>query len=186
MLLDSNNMPPEPRQKVHKPQATHKPYNRAPKLPTNGQQLKTSAIAPQKHSRHNLTLNDWLVVVAYYDTHQPISQEEVIKHFATKEDGALIFAQSSLSRHLSESGCKEDKMRLDSNPTALSAKRTRVVTRPDVEMALVKWVRHMEERGEHVSGPMLIAKCKKFEGALDVPVEERLTSTGWVTNFCRT
>ena len=127
--LDFNDMPPEPGQKVCKPRATHKPYNRAPKLPSNGQQpLKTSAITPQKHSRHNLTLNDWLTVVAYYDAHQPISQEEVIKHFASKKDGARIFAQSSLSRHLSDSGRKEDKARLDSNPTALSAKCVCVVT----------------------------------------------------------
>jgi hypothetical protein len=36
--------------------------------------------------------------------------------------------------------------------------RLRVVTRPDVERALILWVRHMEERGETVNGPMLKAK----------------------------
>ena len=43
----------------------------------------------------------------------------------------------------------------------------------------------MEEKGEHVSGPMLIVKREKFEDALDVPENERLTSGGWVTNFCQ-
>jgi hypothetical protein len=61
-----------------------------------------------------------------------------------------------------------------------------VVTRPDVEEALFKWVKHMEEKGEHVSGPMLVTKCKKFEVALGVPENERPTSGGWISNFCRT
>ena len=183
-------MPPEPIKKVRKPRDGHKPYNRAqkPKGPSKATQPppKTSAVTLQKHSRQNLTLNDWLTVVAYHDSHQPISQEKVIKYFANKADGALIFSQPSLSRHLSKSGREEDKSRLDSNPTALSAKRIRIVTRPDIEEALIKWVRHMEEKGEHVSGPMLMAKCEKFEIALEVPENERLTSSGWVPNFCRT
>jgi hypothetical protein len=186
-------MPPQPTQKVRKPRTGHKPYSRALKssVPSSegpGQvPPKTSAVRLERHShRHNLTLSDWLTVVAYYDSHQPISQEDVVKHFANKKDNALIFAQGSLSRHLSNKGREEDKQRLESNPTALSSKRIRVVTRPDVEEALFKWVKHMEEKGEHVSGPMLVAKREKFEAALGVPENERLTSGGWISNFCRT
>ncbi|KIK74780.1 hypothetical protein PAXRUDRAFT_174649, partial [Paxillus rubicundulus Ve08.2h10] len=54
---------------------------------------KMSAIKPQKHSCHNLTLSDWLAIVAYHGKHQPIPQEAVDKHFANKEDGTLIFNQ---------------------------------------------------------------------------------------------
>jgi len=30
----------------------------------------------------------------------------------------------------------------------------------------------MEEKGKHVSGPMLLAKRKKFEDALQVPLDK--------------
>ncbi|KIK79182.1 hypothetical protein PAXRUDRAFT_16465 [Paxillus rubicundulus Ve08.2h10] len=113
-------MPSEPVQKVHKPQAGHKPYNRAPKPPISSQPPpKTSAIISQKHTRQNLTLGDWLAIVAYHDNHQPITKEDVIKHFTGKKDGALVFAQSSLSRHLSTKGHEEDRQQLNYNPTAL-------------------------------------------------------------------
>ncbi|KAF9233923.1 hypothetical protein BU15DRAFT_79615 [Melanogaster broomeanus] len=79
---------------------------------------KTSAIISQKDARQNLTLSDWLAVVAYHDNHRPITQEDVIKHFTGKKDGALVVAQSNLSRHLSAKGCEEDRQWLNSNPTA--------------------------------------------------------------------
>jgi hypothetical protein len=76
--------------------------------------------------------------------------------------------------------------RSQSNPLALSAKRVRIITRPDVERALVLWVNHMVENGETVSGPMLREKRKRFEGLLKVPDDERLTGDGWIPSFCKT
>jgi len=35
-----------------------------------------------------------------------------------------------------------------------------------VEKALYLWFKHMEEKGETVSGPMLVAKHTRFEDAL--------------------
>ena len=49
-----------------------------------------------------------------------------------------------------------------------------MVTCPDVERALILWVHHMEEKGETVSGPMLLEKRKTFEEMLQVPEDERL------------
>jgi hypothetical protein len=43
----------------------------------------------------------------------------------------------------------------------------------------------MEEKQEHVTGPMLVAKHEKFEKHLNVPEEERLCSDEWVWNFCK-
>ena len=61
------------------------------------------------------------------------------------------------------------------------------MTRPDVERALFKWVKHMEdELGESVTGPMLVAKREKYKKMLDVPLEERMQSDGWVPKFCAT
>ncbi|KAF9219086.1 hypothetical protein BS17DRAFT_811334 [Gyrodon lividus] len=72
------------------------------------------------------------------------------------------------------------------NPNALSSKRPRVVTRPDVERALVLWVRDMEQKGETISGPMLREKQKRFEDKFQVPETERLLGESWVQSFCNT
>jgi hypothetical protein len=175
-------MPVEERKR--KPHSKTKLYSH--KTQKTGPQPWSSAVKPKKYNRSNLTLHDWLAVVAYYNAHQPISQPEVVKYFATRPEGILIFDQSSLSRHISTKGWRDDQAWLNSNPTALSAKRVRVVTRPDVERALVLWVKHMEDKQEHVSGPMLVTKRRKFEELLGVPEEERMHSDGWVANFCKT
>jgi hypothetical protein len=61
---------------------------------------------------------------------------------------------------------------MHSNPSALSSKRPRIVTRPDVERALVIWLRSMEEKRETVNGKMLVEKRKCFEKELNVPENE--------------
>ena len=52
------------------------------------------------------------------------------------------------------------------------------MTQPDVEKALVLWVRHMEEKGETINGHMLVAKRARFEDTFNVPQEERLSGDG--------
>ncbi|KAG2085678.1 hypothetical protein BD769DRAFT_1534860 [Suillus cothurnatus] len=84
-------------------------------------------------TRKNLTLNDWLVVFAYTDTHPHQSQVEIVLHLEKELTGALAFKLEA---------------RINSNPNALSSKRPRVVTRLDVEQALFTWVKHMEIKGD--------------------------------------
>lgn len=118
------------------------------------------------------------------DDQPTMNQAEVVQHFRSLKKGTLTFTQSTLSRKVKKRA--ELEARVGSNPNALSSKRARVVTRPDVKRALVKWVRHMEEvKGETVSGPMLHEKRARFEEKLGVPAEERLKGIGWVPNFCR-
>jgi hypothetical protein len=123
-------------------------------------------------------------VIKFIDEHPLLSQERVVKHFRTKKDGALVFTQSALSRKLRNRTELEECSQ--SNPLALSAKRVCIVTRPDVERALVLWVNHMVENGETVSGPMLREKRKQFEDLLKVPDDERLIGDGWIPSFCKT
>jgi hypothetical protein len=104
----------------------------------------TSAKPHKVTTRKNLTLNDWLVVFAYIDTHPHQSQAETVLHFEKELTGALAFSQSALSRTLKRR--PELEARINSNPNALSSKCPRVVTRPDVERALFTWVKHMEIR----------------------------------------
>ena len=152
-----------------KPCQGHKHYDQTPRPPKNKNPPKTSAITKLKNAWSNLTLSDWLEVIHYYDENQPLSQSEVVKYFASCSEGALLFSQSALSCHLARKGQEEDQQRLLSNPSALSGKRAWVVTWPDVEKALVLWVKHMEEKLEHVTSAMLVAKWGKLEDLMDVP-----------------
>jgi len=173
---------PAAQEKKRKPWGGHRPY--APHAPKNSDTPWTSAICKPSTVWEHLTLHDWLGVVQYFDTHQPILQEEVVKYFAGRSDGALIFSQSALSWHLSKKGCEEDQSWLAANPTALSGKKAQIVMHPDVKRALVLWVKHMEEKLEHVTGAMLVVKWVKFEDQLGVPDAEQLKSNGWVQGFC--
>ncbi|KAG2743486.1 hypothetical protein P692DRAFT_201723452 [Suillus brevipes Sb2] len=128
---------------------------------------RTSAHSPKCTSRQNLTLSDCITVYSFVDSH-PTS-------------GALNFTQSTLSRKLREHPKMEAQ--INDNPNALSLKRPRIVTRPDVECALILWVRHMESRRETVTGPMLREKRKRFEDEFDVPENERLSGE-WLQSFC--
>ena len=102
--------------------------------------------------------------------------------FATRPQGALSFSQATLSRKLQQR--PEMEAHVESNPNALSSKRPRVVTRPDVDRALWLWVQQMNRKGDVVNGPMLMAKREVFEKAVDVPEDERLPGPGWIQSFC--
>jgi hypothetical protein len=156
-----------------------KPRKAAPK---DAPATSTVPLLPAK--RKNLTLHDWLTVFNYMDKHKDMSQNEVVEHFRTRREGALLFTQATLSRRLANR--EEMEKRSLETPSALSSKRPRAVTRPDIERYLVEWVKHMEKKGESVSGPMLRAKRQRYEDLCDVPESERLTGRGWVASFCRT
>ncbi|KIK10809.1 hypothetical protein PISMIDRAFT_20078 [Pisolithus microcarpus 441] len=53
----------------------------------------------------------------------------------------------------------------------------------DVEHALYLWIKHMEGKHESVNRAMLVAKQRKFEDDLGVPMEEQLEGDGWIPNF---
>jgi hypothetical protein len=134
--------------------------------------------------RDNLTLQDWLTVYSFIDDHPDLSQSAVVAHFKSRAEGALVFTQSTLSRKMKMRS--ELEARVDSNPNALSSKRPRVVTCPEVERALVLWIRSIEEKGESVNGPMLVEKRKRFEKSFNIPPEQYLQGDGWVPSFCKT
>jgi hypothetical protein len=118
------------------------------------------------------------------DSHPDMAQGQIVQHFADRIDGALTFTQPTLS-------CKIEKRleleeRAKATPNALSSKRPRIVTHPDVERATLLWFRHMEEQQETVTGPMLREKQKRFEDEFGVPENEQLTGDGWVPSFCKT
>ncbi|KIK82074.1 hypothetical protein PAXRUDRAFT_154597 [Paxillus rubicundulus Ve08.2h10] len=107
--------------------AKWKPHDK----PTNRPQVKrqkctedapaTTAKPMQQTSRQNLTLADWFFIYAYIDAHPDTSQADIVEHFRTRQEGALIFTQSMLSRKLQEHSKME--ARANDNPIALSSKR---------------------------------------------------------------
>jgi hypothetical protein len=123
-------------------------------------------------------------VFAYIDAHPDLPQERVVRHFKTQPQGALEFTQATLSRKIKNRENLE--RRIQSYPNALSSKRPRIVTRPDVEEALVEWITGMERKGETCSRTVLREKRRKLEEEFGVPEAECLTGDGWVAPFCRT
>ena len=170
--------------RCRKPHPKLAPYAHKTRQKPSKHAPATSAKQQNSRSRENLTLHDWLTVFAYIDKHPTAPQSDVVQHFATQHTGALVFTQSTLSRKLKDRTNLEQ--RVHDNPSALSSKRPRIVTRPDVEKALVCWLHTMEDKKEHVTGPMLREKRRRFEDLLGVPEEERLTGDGWVASFTRT
>jgi hypothetical protein len=60
----------------------------------------TSAKPIQSKMHKNLTLHDWITVFHFIDEHPTIGQADIVQHFRTRKEGALIFTQSTLSRKL--------------------------------------------------------------------------------------
>ena len=131
-------MPAELQTRKARPKPT--PYHRKPREKARADAPATSAKSIEtKKCRENLTLHDWLTVFTFIDSHPDTPQERVVEHFKTRREGALEFTQSTLSRKLKNR--TELEQRVNSHPNALSGKRPRAVTSPEVEKALVFWVR---------------------------------------------
>ena len=168
----------EPTRKVRPPL---KPYASKPGPTAPRKAPATSAISAKSQQRKNLTVHDWLTVFAFIDTHVGITQAAVCNHFHSLADGALEFNQATLSRKLKKR--EEVEKYATSFPNAVSTKRERIVTRPDVDRALYLWVKSMEAKGEVVTGSMLSTKRGFFEEELRVPEEARLRGEGWLASF---
>ncbi|KAI5982211.1 hypothetical protein EDD15DRAFT_2139688, partial [Pisolithus albus] len=166
--------PLEPKRKPRTHHAPYKPHQ--PKGIQDKNLPRTSAHTTQPVKRVNLTIQDWLTVFSYIDEHPGISQDAIVQHFKTIPNGALIFDQSTLSRKL------RDRHKLEARthkyPNALSSKRVRVVTCPAVDRSLFLWIKHMEGKGEQVTGAMLLAKRAKFEEKFNIPEDEQLKGDG--------
>ena len=159
-----------------------KPYasKPGPKGPNTKNRPATSA-RPLKKVKAHLTNSDWIEVYNWVDKNPYATQVETVKHFSTWPEGALIFDQGSLSRNLWKRNQREAEV--TANPAALSSKRARVVTRPDVDQALWMWVQDRMTKSRTVSGLELDGKRKIFEERFKVPETERLSETGWQQAF---
>jgi len=82
---------------------------------------KTSTQPIKTPKWENLTLFDWMTVYTYVDTlPQLINQGDIVKYFATRPQGVLLFSQSTLSHKLQQ--CPAMEACVESIPNALSCK----------------------------------------------------------------
>jgi len=151
-------------EKKRKARDNPQPYARKPWTKVNKNPPATSAKSAEKKGRENLTLHDWLTVFKFIDAHLDLPQADIVAHFKTLKEGALVFSQSALSRNIKRQSELEEQV--ESNPTALSAKHLRIVTRPDVERALVLWICSMEERVKVWQGRCFVWSGKSLRIAL--------------------
>ena len=108
-----------------KPQGKPALYAHRPRVKAASDAPKTFAITVKAHHA-NLTLQDWMMVFAYTDAHPDLRQAHIVQHFCTKQDGALLFDQATLSQELkSRADC------VQSNPNVLSSKHPCVVRAHD-------------------------------------------------------
>ncbi|KAJ7794358.1 hypothetical protein B0H14DRAFT_2290940, partial [Mycena olivaceomarginata] len=141
---------------------------------------RTFALYHNGERRQDLTYSDWVQVFDYWDKHPQMSQTAIVEYFSSRPDaegGKLLFKQPALSKKTKQ----KDKIRAlvaTAEPNILSMKRARVVTSPEVDKALGLWAQDMEQKRRTVTGPMLIGWGKRFEVALNIPEEQRLTGTG--------
>ncbi|KAJ3996943.1 hypothetical protein F5050DRAFT_1554194, partial [Lentinula boryana] len=162
-------MPKETRTPRPKPSPYTNRKSRTPKQ----HKPQTAAVPLDPPRKQHLTLNDKLQILVFIEQNPTLTQRRVVDYFATRPTGVLCLTQSQVSRIIRDQ--EKLKERANQNPTALSSKKARVVTRPDVDRALYLWVKHLnDEKGETASGPMLEAKRHTFEIAFNVPEEERL------------
>src|SRR3954454_8729296 len=110
-------MPTELKRKTREKPAPYKPRQK-PMVHRDGP--ATSAIT-KKRARDNLTLHDWMTVLAFVDAHPNLGQADIVNHFKTRRDGILTFIQSTLSRKLKME--TELAARIQAHPNALSSKR---------------------------------------------------------------
>ncbi|RXW12862.1 hypothetical protein EST38_g12993 [Candolleomyces aberdarensis] len=89
-----------------------------------------------------------------------------------------------LSHNLAQ--CQETlKNCMASYPVGVSAKQEQVVMAPDVDQALLLWVKRMEEKWETINGPMLMVKRQHFKEEFGIPENHRLSGIGWIPGFFR-
>jgi hypothetical protein len=95
---------------VHKPCEKPAPYACKPKVVKDKNAPKTSTQPAKKGKWDNLTLHDWMTVYGFVDAHPSMSQMEVVNHFKSKPDYALVFNQATLSRKLKNQTEMEERV----------------------------------------------------------------------------
>ncbi|KAJ1302870.1 hypothetical protein OPQ81_003170 [Rhizoctonia solani] len=143
----------------------------------------TAPSTPQPHTRapirQNLTYQQKIQVLDFYHQNkQRLSMESMIPPLRAM--GFTTICQSTISRFVKD----EVKIRQRAEEHRGHVKRTSVVVLPEVEDALVRWIRQQRESGVWVNGDTIIQKAKEICDELNVPEDQRIGfSRGWLDSF---
>ncbi|KAF8872279.1 hypothetical protein BD779DRAFT_1791246 [Infundibulicybe gibba] len=87
--------------RTRKPREKPRLYSRKPKAikQKDGPRTSTTLAMVTMNKRKNRTLFDWTTAFKFMDDHPDMSQMDVVNHFKSKVDGALVFDQGTLSRN---------------------------------------------------------------------------------------
>jgi hypothetical protein len=125
-----------------------------------------------------VNLQTWRTILAFMDSHPDMGPTAIAQHFRSRRDGALLFTQPTLFRIQEE---LQARAQFNLNMPSLQ-----IVLRPDVERALVLWLRSTIAKREPVTDQMLMEKVKCFEEKLNVSPMQCLRGSDWIPFFWQT
>ncbi|KAG8749740.1 hypothetical protein FRC12_013256 [Ceratobasidium sp. 428] len=151
-------------------------HTRRPRQP---RPLSVAVSAQPQPRRQHLTYTDKLRILDYYHAHSHLIQVDVVRALRCEYP---TLSQSTLSNYLSHE--QEIRAYVELNPSHLRYKKPFRVALPDVDAALVDWVRDQLNRGERLTGDRICEKGRWFCEEMNIPPEKRISfSSGWLDNF---
>ncbi|CEL63611.1 hypothetical protein RSOLAG1IB_10894 [Rhizoctonia solani AG-1 IB] len=131
--------------------------------------------------RQHLTYEQKIEVIDFYRQYESALTLEAMVPLL-REMGYLTICATTIRRCVDN----EQKIRnyIARNPSGLQAKQEVIVTHPQVEFALVRWIDHKLNNNVRLQGDFLIEKAHELCNILGIPLENRIGfSKGWLRRF---
>ncbi|KAF8608267.1 CenpB-DNA-bind-domain-containing protein [Ceratobasidium sp. AG-I] len=146
----------------------------------NGWAHMHSVADPQRSKRQNLTFEQKLQVIEFYWSHRHLSLEQMVPPLRAM--GFLTITSTSISRCVQKEAEIREYVAGGSN--RLGAKRQTLVRFPEVEAALVEWLKEDSNNGVRPMGDQIREKARHFYQLLGDKNEDPPTfSNGWLEGF---
>jgi hypothetical protein len=144
--------------------------------PKGGKKTVTQAASRGEGKRAVLELRQKLEVVEFIEEFH-WAQDRVADHFTKKFK--LNVSQKSVSKWVSQ----KEELKQKVADTGGHLRRVRMVKHPLLDSSVALWFQAREMRGEPVTGPLIIAKAKRFAARLGLTEGYIEFSTGWLDGF---
>ncbi|KAG8748064.1 Tigger transposable element-derived protein 5 [Ceratobasidium sp. 414] len=134
--------------------------------------------------RQNLTFKQRLEVADFYHANKHrLPLEQMVQPL--RERGFLTICATTIRRCVNRED--EDRAYVESGDASrLNAKRQTLVCLPEVEAALLEWVKQKQEQGIPLASELICGKARLLCEQLGVPEESRLKfSKSWLEGFKR-
>lgn len=135
---------------------------------------------PRKCKRQNLTFEQKLQVIEFYWSHKHLTLEQMVPPLRAM--GFLTISATTISRCVRN----EDQIReyVAGGSNRLGAKRQTLVCFPEVETALLDWLKEEANNGVRPTGDQIREKARDLCRISGVKDEDALSfSPGWLEGF---